>query len=217
MAKRDLESKYIVVSAGGTREAIDPVRHIGNRSSGKMGHAVAEAARDRGARVTMITAPTALPDPADIEVTHIENVFQMKDEVMKACLKADALIMAAAPADYVPKNPSKTKIKRSTESLTLELVKAPDILTEVKGNVIKVGFSAETENLVENTSKKLQDKKCDLFVANDVTKAGSGFDADNNKVTLVYKDGSVEDLPLMSKRDVAEIVLDRVVEMLGKK
>jgi phosphopantothenoylcysteine decarboxylase/phosphopantothenate--cysteine ligase len=215
MAKMDLEGKNIVVSAVGTREAVDPVRHIGNRSSGKMGFAVAEAARDRGANVTLISAPTALPDPDDIEVIRIESVFQMTDEIMKACLKADALIMAAAAADYVPKNPSKQKIKKSTESLTLELVKAPDILTEVKGDIIKVGFSAETENLIENTIKKLHDKNCDLFVANDVTKAGSGFDADYNKVTLVYKDGSVEDIPLMSKRDVAERVLDRVAELLG--
>jgi phosphopantothenoylcysteine decarboxylase/phosphopantothenate--cysteine ligase len=214
MAKIDLEGKNIVVTAAGTREAIDPVRHIGNRSSGKMGYAVAEAARDRGAIVTLIAAPTALPDPDGMEVTHVESVFEMKDEVMKACPRADALIMAAAPADFVPKNPSKQKIKRSTESLTLELVKAPDILTEVTGDIVKVGFSAETEDLIENTVKKLHDKKCDLFVANDVTIAGSGFYADNNKVTLIDKSGGVEDLPLMSKRDVAERVLDRVAELL---
>jgi phosphopantothenoylcysteine decarboxylase/phosphopantothenate--cysteine ligase len=215
MAERDLENRNLVVSAGGTREAIDPVRHIGNRSSGKMGYALAEAARDRGAKVTLISAPTILPDPDNIEVIHVESVFQMKDEVIKACQNADALIMSAAPADYVPKNPSQQKIKRSTESLTLELVKAPDILTEVQGNLVKVGFSAETEDLIENTIQKLRDKKCDLFVANDVTIAGSGFYADNNKVTLIDKSGGVEDLPLMSKRDVAERVLDRVVGLMG--
>ena len=214
MAERDLEGKTIVVSAGGTREAIDPVRHIGNRSSGKMGHAIAEAARDRGANVLLISAPTVLPNPTGIDVTHVESVFEMRDEVIRACPRADVLIMSAAPADFVPKNPSKQKIKKSTESLTLELVKAPDILTEVPGDIIKVGFSAETEGLIENTIAKLRDKKCDLFVANDVTIAGSGFYSDNNKVTLVYKDGNVEDLPLMSKRDVAEKVLDRVVELL---
>ncbi len=214
MAKKDLEGKTIVVSAGGTREAIDPVRHIGNRSSGKMGHAVAEAARDRGAKVFLISAPTALPNPADIDVTHVESVFEMRDEVVRACARADALIMSAAPADYVPKNPSRQKIKKSTEGLTLELTKAPDILTEVKGDIIKVGFSAETEDLIKNTVEKLHDKDCDLFVANDVTIAGSGFYADNNKVTLIDKDGGVEDLPMMSKREVADKVLDRVVEFL---
>ena len=214
MAKRDLENRRIVVTAGGTREAIDPVRHIGNRSSGKMGYAIAEAARDRGAQVTLIAAPTALPNPSGIEVTHIESVLEMKDAVVTACGNADALIMAAAPADYVPKNPADRKIKKDADELTLELVRAPDILSEVRGDIVKIGFSAETENLIENTRKKLQEKKCDLFVANDVTKAGSGFDADNNKVTLIDKNGEVEDLPLMSKREVAEIILDRVAYLL---
>jgi len=213
VAKRDLENQRIVVTAGGTWEAIDPVRHIGNRSSGKMGYALAEAARDRGAEVTLIAAPTALPDPSGMEVIHVESVLQMKNAVVTACGNADALIMAAAPADYVPKNPAARKIKKDKDRLTLELVKAPDILSEVKGDILKIGFSAETENLIENTIKKLHDKNCDLFVANDVTKAGSGFDADNNKVTIIDKHGDIEDLPLMSKRDVAEKVLDRVAEL----
>jgi len=214
VAKRDLENKRIVVTAGGTREAIDPVRHIGNRSSGKMGYAVAEAARDRGAEVTLIAAPTALPDPSGMEVTHIESVLQMKKAVVTACGNAEALIMAAAPADYIPENPAAQKIKKGAERLTLELVKAPDILSEVRGGILKVGFSAETEDLIENTIKKLRDKKCDLFVANDVTKAGSGFDVDTNKVTLIDKNDDIEELPLMSKREVAERVLDRVVGLL---
>ena len=214
--KKDLKGKRIVVTAGGTREAIDPVRHIGNRSSGKMGYALAEAARDRGARVTLIAAPTALPDPAGVETTHIESVEQMNKAVVKACARADALIMAAAPADYRPANPADQKIKKGAEKLTLELVKAPDILSEVKGDILKIGFSAETENLIENTKKKLQNKNCDLFVANDVTAAGSGFDVDTNKVTLIYKSGKVEDLPLMSKREVADRVLDKVKGMMGK-
>jgi len=211
---RDLEGKRIVVTAGGTREAIDPVRYIGNRSSGKMGYALAEAARDRGAEVILIAAPTALPDPANIEVTHIESVRQMKDAVVKTCARADALIMAAAPADYRPESPAGQKIKKSIDKLTLELVKAPDILSEVRGNILKIGFSAETENLIENTRKKLQNKKCDLFVANDVTRAGSGFDVDTNKVTLIDKNGGVEELPLMSKREVADRVLDKIVGIL---
>ncbi len=210
MARRDLEGKHIVVTAGGTREPIDPVRYIGNRSSGKMGYALAEASRDRGAEVSLIAAPTALPDPAGVELIRVESVLEMKDAVTKACACADALIMAAAPADYRPANPADQKIKKGAEGLTLELVKAPDILSEVKGNIIKVGFSAETENLMENTKKKLWDKNCDLFVANDVTKAGSGFEVDTNKVTLIDKNGNVEELPLMSKREVADRVLDRV-------
>jgi len=213
VAKRDLENQRIVVTAGGTREAIDPVRHIGNRSSGKMGYAIAEAARDRGAEVTLIAAPTALPDPSGMEVIHVESVLQMKNAVVTACGNADALIMAAAPADYVPKNPAARKIKKDKDRLTLELVKAPDILSEVKGDILKIGFSAETEDLIENTIKKLHDKNCDLFVANDVTRAGSGFDVDTNKVTLIDKNGDIEELPLMSKREVAEIILDRVAEL----
>jgi phosphopantothenoylcysteine decarboxylase/phosphopantothenate--cysteine ligase len=214
--KKDLKGKLIVVTAGGTREAIDPVRHIGNRSSGKMGYALAEAARDRGAKVTLIAAPTALPDPAGVEVLHVKSVAQMKQAVVKACARADALIMAAAPADYVPKNPARQKIKKGAGGLTLELARAPDILSDIKGNILKIGFSVETEDLIENTIKKLQDKKCDLFVANDVTAAGSGFDVDTNKVTLIDKSGKVEDLPLMTKREVAERVLDRVAELLKK-
>jgi len=214
VTEKDFAGRNIVVTAGGTREAIDPVRHIGNRSSGKMGYALAEAARDRGAKVTLIAAPTALPDPAGVKITHVESVEQMKNAVVKACAEADALIMAAAPADYIPKNPAARKIKKGADKLTLELVKAPDILSGVKGNLLKIGFSAETENLIENTRKKLQDKKCDLFVANDVTKAGSGFDVDTNKVTLIDKNENVEELPLMSKREVADRVLDKVAELL---
>ena len=210
MTGRDLEGKHIVVTAGGTREAIDPVRYIGNRSSGKMGYALAEASRDRGAEVWLIAAPTALPDPAGVELIRVESVLEMKDAVTKACACADALIMAAAPADYRPANPADQKIKKGAEGLTLELVKAPDILSGVKGDFLKIGFSAETDNLIKNTKEKLRDKKCDLFVANDVTKAGSGFEVDTNKVTLIDKNGNVEELPLMSKREVADRVLDRV-------
>ncbi len=214
MTGKDLEGRHIVVTAGGTREPIDPVRYIGNRSSGKMGYAVAEAARNRGAGVSLIAAPTALPDPAGVGVTHIESVEEMKDAVVRGCVRADALIMAAAPADYRPGNPAGQKIKKGAGGLTLELVKAPDILSEVKGNLLKIGFSAETENLIENTLKKLRDKGCDLFVANDVTKAGSGFEVDTNRVTLIDKTGNVEELPLMSKREVADRVLDRVAKLL---
>ena len=210
MDKSDLSGRHIVVTAGGTREPIDPVRYIGNRSSGKMGYSIAEAARERGAKVTLITAPTALADPTGMEVIYIESVTEMKEAVGKACESADALIMAAAPADYVPKSPARQKIKKGSESLVLELVKAPDILSETQGDFLKIGFSAETENLIENTRKKVIEKKCDLFVGNDVTEDGSGFGVDTNKVIFVDRDGNVEDMPLMTKREVAERIMDRV-------
>ena len=215
----DLAGKRIVVTAGGTREAIDPVRYIGNHSSGKMGYAVAEAARDRGARVTLITAPTALADPAGIEVVHITSVLQMQAAVTKATAQVDALIMAAAPADYQPKSAAEQKIKKEATGagLTLELVKTPDILAEVKGNFVKVGFKAETEKLVERAQEMLVKKHLDLVVGNDVTAAGSGFDVDTNIVTLIGKDGKVESLPLMSKREVADKILDRVARLMTKK
>ncbi|MFH0897842.1 MAG: phosphopantothenoylcysteine decarboxylase, partial [Candidatus Bathyarchaeota archaeon] len=209
----------IVVSAGCTHEAIDAVRYISNHSSGKLGYALAEAARDRGAKVTLITAPTGLPDPAGVEVMHTVSAVQMKKAVGKAMAQADALIMAAAVADYQPRSAVKGKIKKEAAGagLTLELVRTPDILAEVKGNFLKVGFAAESEDLVENARTKLKNKQLDLIVANDVTAPDSGFEVDTNKVTLIDKKGKVEGLPLMSKREVADKILDRVVGMMGKK
>jgi len=212
--KGDLAGKRIVVTAGGTQESIDPVRHIGNRSSGKMGYAVAEAARDRGASVSLITAPTSLPAPAGIEVVHVQTARQMKEAVAKAVSQADALIMAAAVADYQPKNIARAKIKKETPSLTLELVRTPDILTEVKGNFIKVGFAAESEDIVANARQKLEKKQLDLIVANDITDAKSGFGADTNKVTLIDRGGKIESLPLLTKREVADKILDKVVQLI---
>jgi len=215
--KGDLANKRIVVTAGGTQESIDPVRHIGNRSSGKMGYAVAEAARDRGAEVKLITAPASLPDPAGIEVVPVQTARQMKEAVARAVAKADALIMAAAVADYQPKNIARAKIKKETPSLTLELVRTPDILSEVKGNFIKVGFAAESEDVVANAKQKLKKKQLDLIVANDITDAKSGFGADTNKVTLIDRGGKIESLPLLTKREVADRILDKVVGFLTKK
>ncbi len=210
----DLAGKRIVVTAGGTQESIDPVRFISNRSSGKMGYALAEAARDRGAAVSLITAPTALSKPAGIEVTNIETASQMKEAVAKACTQTDALIMVAAVADYRPKSTAAEKIKKETAGLTLELVKTSDILSEVKGNFLKIGFAAESEDLIENARQKLEKKQLDLMVANDITAADSGFGTDTNKVTIIDKQGNAEDLPLMTKREVADRVLDRVVGLL---
>ena len=213
----DLAGKRIVVTAGGTQEPIDPVRHIGNRSSGKMGYAIAEAARDRGAEVKLITAPTSLPEPVGIEVSQIRTAAQMKEAVAKVVTQADALIMAAAVADYQPKSVAEAKIKKETPSLTLELIRTPDILTEVKGNFLKVGFAAESEDIVANAKLKLVKKQLDLIVANDITDPSSGFGADTNKVTLIDRDGNIEDLPLLTKREVADKILDRVVGLFGSK
>ncbi|MFC2035184.1 bifunctional phosphopantothenoylcysteine decarboxylase/phosphopantothenate--cysteine ligase CoaBC [Chloroflexota bacterium] len=212
----DLAGKHIVVTAGGTREAIDLVRYISNRSSGKMGYSVAEAARDRGALVSLITGPTSLPKPIGIDVTLVESTLQMKRAVTKATTNTDALIMVAAVADYQPKYANKRKIKKEAAgaSVSLELVRTPDILTEVKGNFIKVGFAAESENLVANAKQKLESKELNIIVANDITATDSGFGTDTNKVTLIGRDGRVEELPLMSKREVADKILDRVVELL---
>ena len=216
--KSDLSGKRIVVTAGGTREAIDPVRYITNRSSGKMGYALAEAARDRGAEVTLITAPTALIPIAGVETVKVQSANEMRVAVAKANAKSDALIMAAAVADYMPKSTADQKIKKRTDSLTLELVKTPDILSEVKGKFLKIGFAAETENLIANAKKKLTGKALDMIVANDVSAKGGVFGADTNKVTIINKGGKQENLPLMSKREVADKILDNIGKMLkGKK
>jgi len=213
----DLAGKSIVVTAGGTQEAIDLVRYVGNRSSGKMGYAVGEAARDRGAKVTLITGPTFLPEPVSIEVIHVVSAVQMKEVVTKTTAQADALIMTAAVADYQPKSVVKGKIKKEAAGaeLTLELVRTPDILSEVKGNFLRVGFAAETEDYVENARQKLVNKQLDVIAANDVTAPDSGFGVDTNRVTLISRDGKVEELPLMSKREVADRILDKVVGLLG--
>ncbi len=212
----DLAGKRVVVTAGGTREPIDPVRHIGNRSSGKMGYAVAEAARDRGAVVTLITT-ASLPQLAGIKVIPVETAVQMKEAVAGAVAQADVLIMAAAVADYQPKSAAKAKIKKKSPGLALELIRTPDILSEVKGNFLRVGFAAESEDMIENARQKLQKKQLDIIIANDITDADSGFGTDTNKVTLIDRDGNVESLPLMSKREVADRILDKVVGLLAKK
>jgi len=209
--------RHIVVTAGGTQEFIDPVRIITNRSSGKMGYALAEAARDRGAKVTLITAPTLLTRPAGVEVIDVCTAEEMLPAVKRAISGADALVMAAAVADYRPRSTAKGKIKKKGAGLTLELERTPDILSVVKGNFVRVGFAAESENLVENATQKLRQKSLDLIVANDVTAKNSGFGTDSNRVTIIGKDGKAESLPLLPKRQVADKVLDKVVELLNKR
>ncbi len=210
----DLAGRTVVVSAGGTQEAIDPVRVITNHSSGKMGYALAEAARDRGARVILVSAPTSLDDPSTLEVVKVRSAVEMRDAVLEAVRGADALVMAAAVADYQPANAADQKIKKDRTALSIELERTPDILQEAQGSFLKIGFAAETEELLANARDKLERKALDLIVANDVSKEGSGFGTDTNKVTLVGKSGEVEDLPLMSKQDVANRILDRVRALL---
>jgi phosphopantothenoylcysteine decarboxylase/phosphopantothenate--cysteine ligase len=209
----DFKDKRVVVTAGGTREAIDPVRFIGNRSSGKMGFAVAQSARDRGAEVTLITTVPLNPS-AGIEVVSVESAREMKKAVENAVLGADVLIMAAAVADFQAEKVSDNKIKKADSVLSLKLVKTPDILSEVKGSFIKVGFAAESENIIENAAIKLKEKGLHLIVANDITSEDSGFGSDNNRVIIIDRKEVTEELPLLSKREVADRILDRVKEII---
>ena len=212
----DLDGKHIVITAGGTQEPIDPVRYISNRSSGKMGYALAESARDRGARVSLITAPASIPKPAGVDVIKVGTAQEMRQAVENVTSQADALIMAAAVADYRPKSTAKEKIKKGDAGLTLEMECTPDILGIVKGTFIKVGFAAESSKLVENAREKLKQKGLDFIVANDITDSDSGFDVDTNRVTIIDREGRIDSLPLMSKREVAERVLDRIAALLPK-
>lgn len=212
----DLAGRRIVVSAGGTREAIDPVRYITNRSSGKMGHALAAAARDRGAQVTLVT--TVTPDPettAGVEVRRVESALGMLAAVEEAVQGADALIMAAAVADFRPESTATHKLKKGdADEWTLRLVRNPDVLATVSGSFIKVGFAAETADLRGNALAKLKAKGLHMIAANDVSEPGSGFDTDTNRVTLFHADGRVEALPLLPKADVAHLILDRLAALL---
>jgi len=212
---RDLAGKHIVVTAGGTQEPIDPVRYISNRSSGKMGYALAEAARDRGAQVSLITAPALLTEPPGVGVIKVGTAQEMLQAVENIAPRADALVMAAAVADYRPTRAAKDKIKKGEARLTLELECTPDILGTVRGKLIKVGFAAESSNLVENARHKLKQKGLDLIVANDITASDSGFGADSNRVTIIDREGKIDNLPLMPKREVADKVLDKVAALLG--
>ena len=213
--KGDLAGKNIVVTAGGTQEPVDPVRCLTNRSSGKMGYAVAEAARNRGAQVTLISAPTTLPHPTGIKVIGVNTAEEMLKAVQEAVKKADALIMAAAVADFRPITTARKKIKRADLSdLTLELEKTPDILSQVKGDFIRVGFAAESHDVVANARDKMKRKGLDLIVANDITEKDCGFGTETNRVTIIDSKGKVEELPLLPKGEVADKILDRLVNML---
>ena len=209
----DLSGRTVVVSAGGTMEPIDPVRVITNHSSGKMGYALAEAVRDRGGLAVLVTAAAGLPAPPLVNVIPVSTAQQMCDAVLEHVKSADALIMAAAVADYRPATEAEQKIKKSAGDLSIDLTKTTDILETARGNFVKVGFSAESQNLVENAKVKVKSKGLDLMVANDITEPNSGFGADTNRVFLIDRELNVEDLPLLSKYDVSNHILDRVARL----
>ncbi|HXH22263.1 MAG TPA: bifunctional phosphopantothenoylcysteine decarboxylase/phosphopantothenate--cysteine ligase CoaBC [Dehalococcoidia bacterium] len=219
LAKRgDLAGRRIVVSAGGTREPIDPVRFISNRSTGKMGFAVAEAARDRGAEVTLITTTRALPIPYGVKVVDVSTVAEMRRAVLEATEDADVLVMAAAVSDFRPAEVAAEKIKKREGGLVLELRENEDFFHEVPDRVIKVAFAAETQDVVANARlKPLSHGHLDLICANDVSAEDSGFAVDTNRVTILDAEGGVEELPLLTKYEVAHRILDRVVGLLASR
>jgi phosphopantothenoylcysteine decarboxylase / phosphopantothenate---cysteine ligase len=213
---RDLVGETVLVTAGPTREDLDPVRYFTNRSSGKMGYAVAEAAGRRGARVFLITGPTSLETPSNVERIDVRTAEEMHRAVTEKFECCSIAIFAAAVADYRPAEQNSQKMKRSKESLTISLEPTPDILASVarnKGERLIVGFAAETDHVAENARKKLAAKNADLIVANDVTSEGAGFDSDTNIVTLFSRDGRDLPLPRMTKLEVAQRILDEVLRL----
>jgi len=216
-AKKDLSGKTVLVTAGPTHEAIDPVRVISNSSSGKMGYAVASAARRRGAEVILISGPTSLPVPSGVRFISIKSASDMRREILKEVKKADVIIMTAAVSDFTPENYSEKKIKKEDiEGITVKLKKNPDILSEITSklrntqsairNPIIVGFALETDGIIKNAKKKLKEKNLDFIVANSV----NGFGGDQNKVAIIDRKGNLYDIPKMSKDDIAEIILDKI-------
>ena len=216
---QDLAGKTVLVTAGGTREAIDPVRYISNHSSGKMGYAIAKAAKDRGARVILISGPVNLPKPKGIEFYPVESAHEMYGQVLERFEQADIIVKAAAVADYRPNSISKDKIKKNSETLTLDLVKNPDILAKlgkVKGDRILIGFAAESKDLLHNAKAKLDKKNLDLIVANDITQPGAGFNQDTNIVKFLFANGEVKDLPILPKVEVAHRILNQAIRIFEK-
>jgi phosphopantothenoylcysteine decarboxylase/phosphopantothenate--cysteine ligase len=217
---KDLNEQHVLVTAGPTREAFDPVRFITNYSSGKMGYAVAVMAKRRGARVTLVSGPTGLPQPRGVEFIPVSSAREMRDAVMANLEKASVVVKSAAVADYRPAGFSDSKIKKTDKPLEIRLERNPDIISEVgkvKGNRILVGFAVETDNLIQYATKKMMEKNMDLIVANDITQPGAGFQGETNIVKILDRDGGAVDLPLMDKMEVAMRILDRVLELLGKR
>ncbi len=214
--RRDLADQTVLITAGPTVEDIDPVRHISNRSSGAMGYRLAEAARDRGASVVLVSGPTALQAPHGVTLVSVRSAEQMQQAVAAHAAAASVVIAAAAVSDYRPAQASPSKLKKTDGPMRLELVRTPDILKglgEAKGARVLVGFAAETEDLVANAGRKLEAKNLDLIVANDVTAPGAGFGTATNAVVLLRRDGGRRDVPLATKREVADQILDEVVAL----
>jgi phosphopantothenoylcysteine decarboxylase/phosphopantothenate--cysteine ligase len=223
LGPKTLAGEVVLVSAGGTREPVDAVRYLGNRSSGRMGFAVAAEAARRGAEVVLVAGPSALPTPAGVRRIDVESALEMREAVLAELERATIVVKAAAVADFRPAAPVAGKLRKEDlppgAGLTLELERTPDILAEVcrrKGERIAVGFAAESGELVAAARAKLARKGCDLLVANDVSRPGSGFDADENAVTFVWPAGEVEELPRMAKVEVAAQLLDRVEKLRGR-
>jgi phosphopantothenoylcysteine decarboxylase/phosphopantothenate--cysteine ligase len=214
--KAALASETVLVTAGPTIEDIDPVRYVSNRSSGAMGYRLAEAARDRGARVILVSGPTALAAPHGVTLLAVRSAQEMQETVSAHAAAASVVIAAAAVSDYRPARASASKLKKTDAPLALELVRTPDILKglgEAKAGRLLVGFAAETDDVVANARRKLEAKNLDLIVANDVTAPGAGFGGETNAVVLLRRDGRRRDVPLASKREVAEQILDEVVAL----
>lgn len=217
LAPKDLEGRTILVTAGPTIESMDPVRFISNRSSGKMGYALARIASRRGASVVLVSGPTGLKPPSGVTFVDVLSAEDMRAAVLARWTECDAVIKAAAVADYRPRETSGRKVKKGPEGRVLDLVCNPDILAELgrdreDGACVLVGFAAETESLLENAQEKLQRKNVDIIVANDVSRPDAGFDADTNLVNILHRDGRVEALPMMTKDEVADRILDRIAE-----
>ena len=215
----ELAGRKIVVTAGGTREPIDPVRVIANRSSGKMGYAIAEAARDRGADTVLVTSPTALAAPVGVKIVPVGSALSMRDALYAESEDADAVIMAAAVADWRVAEVARGKVKKGdADTWSVDLVKNPDIIAGLPSKrAVKVGFAAESEDLSANARAKLISKDLRLIVANDITATDAGFATDDNRVTILDREGGEQRLPLMSKYDVATHILDRITPTLAKR
>lgn len=217
--EQDLKGKSIIVTAGPTIESIDPMRYITNRSTGKMGYSIAKEAIERGADVTLITGPTNLNPPQNLKkIVKIESAKEMYEAVLENLDESDVIIKSAAVADYKPKNYSNKKIKKSEDDLFIELDRNKDIALEIgkiKKDKILVGFAAETNDLIENANLKIKRKNLDFIVANDLTKEGAGFGVDTNIVKIIDKDGNITEYPKMKKEEVANIILDKIKELLS--
>ncbi|NTW15884.1 MAG: bifunctional phosphopantothenoylcysteine decarboxylase/phosphopantothenate--cysteine ligase CoaBC, partial [Syntrophaceae bacterium] len=213
LTEKDLKGENILVTAGPTREPFDPVRFITNYSSGKMGYALAIAGKRRGASVTLISGPSALPVPRGMKHISVSTAVEMRDAVMENMEKASVIIKAAAVADYRPHMRMSNKIKKREGELAVRLERNPDIIAEVgkkKGNRVLVGFAVETEHLMENARTKLREKNMDIIVANDVTQEGAGFAYDTNIVKILGADGKIDEVPLMNKMEAADLILNRI-------